>query len=238
MRINLITLATGKYTYFLGQLVDSAREFLPDLEEIYVLSDDPSVSQKQVTWLPWGHFAWPLSTFMRFNAIDLHANSSNLFDADLVLYSDADMRFVGEVLLPDTKGLIAVEHPGYVDSPQAKYPYERDTRNPFHVRPGEGSKYFAGGVQGGSANAYRSAVHEMAEKTREAAQKALIPVWHDESVWNRYLAENPPSLILSKDFCTPETEQNTESKILALDKDHHLFRNTEAITSKRFFWRR
>jgi hypothetical protein len=238
MRINLITMATGKYTYFLDELVNSAREFVPDLQEIYVLSDDPSVSQKHVTWLPWGHFAWPMSAFMRFNAIDLHAESSNFFDADLVLYSDADMCFVGEVLLPDTEGLIAVEHPGYVDSPLAKYPYERDRRNPFRVRRGEGSKYFAGGVQGGSANAYRSAVHEMAEKSREAAQKALIPVWHDESVWNRHLIDNPPSLILSRDFCTPETEQNTESKILALDKDHHFFRDTVSITPKRFFWRR
>ena len=54
MKINLVTMSTGKYDYFLPKLVKSARNFLPQLSEIFILSDkqpDPTLCAK---WLPWG----------------------------------------------------------------------------------------------------------------------------------------------------------------------------------------
>ena len=62
-----------------------------------------------------------------------------------------------------------------------------------------------------------------------------IPIWHDESVINRYLATNRPTRVLSPSYHFPESNQSIYQswggkdkfpcKILLLDKDHKEIRS-------------
>jgi histo-blood group ABO system transferase len=65
----------------------------------------------------------------------------------------------------------------------------------------------------------------------EDLRNGIIAVWHDESHINRFLLDNPPSLILEPPFAIAEslTKIESSSKILFLDKSlkggHDFFRN-------------
>jgi len=59
----------------------------------------------------------------------------------------------------------------------------------------------------------------------EDMDKNLIAVWHDESHYNRYLIDTPPTHILSPSYCYPESWRLPfEKKLLALDKNHREMR--------------
>ena len=58
--------------------------------------------------------------------------------------------------------------------------------------------YFAGGFQGGKAKEWIKAMKVMKKIIdTDLNHKNYIPVWNDESVWNKYLSENTPSKVLS-----------------------------------------
>ena len=223
--MNLVTIATGRYHIFLPNLVISARKFLPQLNKIFVLSDVKPPDELQVEWLPWGHFQWPLTTLLRYQAFSIYAKNSELFESNLVLYTDVDMLFVGDVKIPQVSGLISVEHPGFVGASPEKLPLEKNPSSIFCISPQMGQKYFAGGIQGGEANSFLKASKFLASAINQELSAGRIPVWHDESAWNYYLSRVKPELILSKNYCTPEKESSETSLILALDKDHNLLRD-------------
>ena len=62
--------------------------------------------------------------------------------------------------------------------------------------------------------------------------KNYIPIWNDESVWNRYLFENPPSVVLSPSYVYPYSlnkvyyqkiwGRNYVPKIITITKKHTL----------------
>lgn len=230
--LNLVTIATGRYDIFLPQLVKSARQFLPELNKIFVLSDVKPPDELAIEWLPWGHFQWPLTTLMRYQAMSVYSECSELFDCEVILYTDVDMLFVGEVNIPDITGLISVEHPGFVGTSPESLPLEKNPKSTFFVNPTKGQRYFAGGFQGGCAKSYLNACHSLANAINEELFSGRIPVWHDESAWNFYLTKNQPALVLSRNYCTPEKEANAESRVLALDKDHDVLRNVPKIKRK------
>ena len=226
-------MATGKYDYFLGPLLNSVVNNVEDLNEIYVLADKPIQSKLDAKWLPWGFFEWPLSTFLRYQAFSLYAQSSNLFDCDYLVYTDVDMLFVKKFKLSEVDGLIAVTHPGYANMDYHALPYEKNMNSVFNVSPHPHAKYYAGGVQGGSSEAYLKACDYLSEKSLKSIVTNSIPVWHDESAWNHYLSMNFPAQVLSTAYCTPEKQKNEDSIILALDKDHRYFRQEkETILNK------
>jgi histo-blood group ABO system transferase len=221
-KVSLIVMATGRYIEFLDSLLASARLHVRGLDEVFVLSDRRPNTKDGVRWLPWGHLAWPYPTLLRYRAISSYREV--LAEAEVLLYVDVDMRFVGDVDLTLADGLIAVQHPGFSKASSEDFPYERRSESCVSVAIGLGTTYFAGGVQGGVASEYLAACVEMATWVQSDLDRELIPVWHDESVWNRRCVARPPKLVLSPSYCTPETQKRHDTRIVALDKDHDKFR--------------
>lgn len=219
----MVTMATGRYAGFVPALVDSARRHVQGLGGVCLLSEAPvTVPGSEMTWLPWGHFAWPYPTLLRYRAMS--AYSRTLLAYDVVFFIDVDMLFVGSVDLTAVSGHFAVAHPGYVDVEPDDLPYERRSESAAFVPVGEGTQYFCGGVQGGSSEAYVAAVSAMADRVDADLAHDLVPVWHDESVWNRWCLDNPPCQVFSSDYCTPEGARSPRSRIVALRKGHDHFR--------------
>jgi histo-blood group ABO system transferase len=51
-------------------------------------------------------------------------------------------------------------------------------------------------------------------------------VWHDESHFNRYMIDNPPTKILTPSYCYGESMNIPfPKKLLALNKNHSEFRS-------------
>ena len=221
----LVVTASGHYQVFLPALVASAEAHVTGLDHVYVLSetrpDFPAGTP--VTWLPWGHGPWPFATLMRARALTAYADV--LSTSRRLLQCDADMRFVGPVDLTAIDGIVAVEHPIYVGAPVAALPYETRPASRATLPPGSDTRYVAGGVQGGTTDEYLHACAVMAAWIQADLDEGIIPIWHDESMWNRYCAEFPPAAVLDSSYCRPDTDPGPAPRILALTKDHAAMRD-------------
>jgi hypothetical protein len=88
-----------------------------------------------------------------------------------------------------------------------------------------GKSYFAGGVQGGKTTVYLEAAFKMSQWIRQDLAKSIVPVWHDESIWNRYLIDSSSQQIFSADYCCPDTAISEASRIIAITKNHAYYRD-------------
>jgi histo-blood group ABO system transferase len=163
---------------------------------------------------------WPHTTLQRYHVFNKHSNK--LKSLDLIYYLDADMRVVapvGEEIFPDTEtGLVGVEHPGFFGGRRGTYDTNPDST--AYVGNHEGTCYYAGGFNGGTAEAFLKMSKTIEENVNKDFTKEYIALWHDESHLNRYLINYPPKK-LSPSYCYPESWNIPfEKKILALDKNH------------------
>jgi len=224
VKVGLIVIATGRYRRFLPQLVQSAEANVVGLEQIFALVDDapsPDLSTR-VTTLPCDHSPWPLPTLLRYESITRH--SQVMHGVDCLVYVDVDMRFVAPFRLAPLNGLFAVQHPGCLDLPCDQLPFERDPLSRAFVPFGSGERYVCGGVQGGEVRTYLGACAEMARWIDDERAVGRMPIWHDESIWNRWCIEHPPEVVLSADYCWPEDRPGGEPVLLALQKTHGYWR--------------
>ena len=172
---------------------------------------------------------WPTGTMYRHHAIMEHAERGEL-DFDFLFMSDADMAMVGTVgaeILGD--GVTATLHPGYVGMPNDLFPYERRPESSAMVLPGEGTQYYCGGFIGGQRDAFLRLSERVANGVDKDVAAGTWPCWHDESLANRYLIDNPPAVVLDPRYCCPADsswyrsalwaeDYSADARIIALDK--------------------
>lgn len=206
-----------RYWSYLQPMVDSAKKFFLKGHQVDYISwsDMPKDMIKDIKVIPTEPFEWPLPTLYRYH---LFLREEELLkEYDYVFYIDTDMEFVspvGDEILSD--GLTAAEHPMYSLSKEFIPPYEPNPESAsFIPRPGrvvqQGKSkrfkplYFAGGFQGGRGDKWIRAMKEMKEMIDTDFSKNYIPVWNDESVWNKYCFNNPPSVVLNPSYVYPDS---------------------------------
>jgi len=228
MTTGLVVIATGRYTSFVPAFTDNARRYVNDLTRIFVLSENPEIGRAapDVEWLPWGHLPWPYPTLLRYHA--MVAYRQRLETVDRLVYMDVDMRIEQACDFSTIDGIFAVRHPGYLDARPAGLPFERRPESQLYWQPTASSTYLCGAVQGGAATAYLDASRQMSVWIDADLANGLIPVWHDESAWNRWCAEHTPDLVLPHTYCWPQWKTGDTPIIVALDKNHAYFRAASA----------
>lgn len=211
MKTTLVTVVSGDlYEKFTADLFDSAEEFFHPTDEIDLLM------------LP-GVPGWPDATMLRPQVLAQHFP-----DSDFVFLCDADMLFAGHVGNEILRyGIIATVHPGYVGMHTEMLPYERRVESYCCVDYGKGDRYYAGGFWGGSALAVQYACEAITIMIRQDTRNGIVPVWHDESALNCFLAfTKTPKIALSPSYCYPDNDsyyktfwpEQYERKLVALDK--------------------
>ena len=168
-----------------------------------------------VTIFPTESVPWPMPTLMRYHLF--LQQEEKLKEYDYIFYCDVDMEFVnivGDEILG--QGLTAAPHPGYYVRKEVYPPYEPNILSASYIpRPGrvvneDGKKrfrpeYYAGGFQGGKSAIYIQAMKEC-KKLIDVDQKVgYIPIWNDETAWNKYLFENPPEIMLTPSYIYPDS---------------------------------
>lgn len=225
MSILLVTIATGEmYRKFARKMFASAAIHFPEAHP-FVITDGPEDFDNYTQVSETEPKGFPKETLFRY---DTMLRCSHRFKSyDYVFYIDADMLFVDRVEDKDitADGITATLHPGYVG-----------TRGTPETNPisrafcKNNTAYYCGGFQGGITREYLFAMVEMATNIGRDADDGVMAVWHDESHWNRFLANNPPAKVLSPDYCYPDVPNdyyrnkwaaagmNVSPKILALEK--------------------
>lgn len=158
---------------------------------------------------------WPYPTLLRYNLF--LQQEEKLKEYDYIFYCDIDMKFmsiVGDEILGE--GLTAAPHPGYYIRKELYPPYEPNINSASYIkRPGkvinENGKprfmphYYAGGFQGGKGDKFIVAMKECKKLIELDLNKSYIPIWNDETAWNKYLSENPPEIFLNPSYIYPDS---------------------------------
>lgn len=182
--------------------------------EVMLWSDMP-IDQFKGKVFPTEPAQWPLPTLLRYNLFLQEEEYLKQFD--YLFYIDVDMRiidWIGEEILGE--GLTAAEHPMYALKPNLYPPYEPNPNSTAYIkRPGkiittEGKPrfkpyYYAGGFQGGKTEDFIKAMKAMKETVEKDFNNNYIAIWNDESHWNKYLSENPPTVVLNPSYIYPDS---------------------------------
>lgn len=249
-KIAVVTIClNSQYWQYLSPMIASARKFLLKGHDVdfFTWTDMPQESKIDAKIIPTETFSWPLPTLHRYHLFLREENT--LSEYDYIFYIDADMLFinnVGDEILGD---LVAAQHPMYAVRKEYIPPYEPNKESIAYIpRVGriidEGGKkrleplYLAGGFQGGRSDIFIKAMKDMKDMIDEDFRvNNYIPIWNDESVWNKYLLTNPPTVVLSPSYVYPDsmTEyykkvwgRNYVPKLITLTKKHSLSREAGA----------
>jgi histo-blood group ABO system transferase len=220
-KVGLCVIATANYRMFLRPLLRSVRaNFLPGHEVTVFLFTDGEVEEAEdLRVIRVEHSEWPGMAIRRYALFREHAGEFE--EMEYFYYIDADMKVIGKVGEEILEDLVGTIHPGFHDKPRQKFTYERRRESKAWIPPEEGISYFCGAFQGGRRERYLDAAREMAGWIDADAMNGVTAVWHDESHWNRYLVDCPPSLVLSPSYCWyPDgRSKEFEGKIAVVLKD-------------------
>ena len=218
-RVGLLITATGRYVQWVKPYIDSARKHFCKGHEVtyYVFTDGEIEKSADVVKVFQKKLGWPFDTLLRYQFY--LENEELLKMEDYLFASDVDMLFVDDVGEEIFGEIVATLHPGFTDK---RGSYETRRSSKAYVKKNEGEHYFAGGFYGGRAENVLKMCKIVLDKIQSDLKRDIIAVWHDESHWNRYCIDHPPTKILSPSYCYPESVTIPyKKKLVALDKNHH-----------------
>lgn len=233
MKLAVIFIGTGDYINFLPTWYESCEKYLvPQTEKQYFVFTDGELegTPNNIISYHQKHLPWPHITLHRWDTV-LKAKDS-LIEFDYLLFLDADMRVVDNVLEEDLftdKKYIGVHHPCHFlgMEPHTKYPgaFETNPESRASIKEEDDiSIYWQGCLWGGKVPYVIDMIEELDFRTRDDKSRDLIAVWHDESQMNKFFIENKTEVhTLSPQFAYPEVFSNHcnfEPKIVHLAKDN------------------
>jgi len=253
-KVALCIIATRNYKRLLEPLLESVKKYFLTQHELslFIFADSSDykgwldIDEHDVYWTKIEHLPFPLPTLFRYKYI--LRRERDLSNFDYVFYCDADMRFigtVGEEMLG--QGITAIQHPSAgSNDPKVfwdlteqfkSWCFETNPKSLAYIPPEKQRKYWCGGIQGGSSEKYLEVIKLLDRNIDEDLGQNIVAVYHDETHWNRYLADNEPDITLPFWYCFPEcvgwknkqvvwkqdvyVPEDQEIKILCLDKDLH-----------------
>jgi hypothetical protein len=222
MRIDILTICTGKYTIFFDGLYESSEKyFLPGHEKRYIVFTDGEITHREnVLRIEQPKLGWPFDTMMRFKMFN---SIKERIDGDYVFFLNANMLFVdtvGDEVIPMVENdyLMGVIHPGYQDKLNMYFPYERRAHSSFQIPYGMGMTYYQGCFNGGRTEEFLRMSSILDAGIDSDLLKSIVPIWHDESALNWYYSLRNP-LVISSSYAYPESvDMGIDKKILQLDK--------------------
>lgn len=232
--IAVIFIGTGRYIQFWDGFYKSAEyRFLPKYKKHYfVFTDDKSIRYpSNVTHVYQKKMPWPYIALYRYAMID--SIKDKLKKYSYSFFFNANVVFVDEIsddFLPSRdEKLIAVLHPGFYGQTLRYSTFESNKESRAYVSPEDATRYFQSGISGGFTSDYLKMVEELKRDTEIDLEKGIIPVWHDESYYNRYFINRNPHILtptynfpmwLRKDKIKTFREG---LKIILFDKENKLF---------------
>lgn len=225
MKINIITICTGKYNiFFEGLYKSSEKYFLNKFEKKYfVFTDGDILNNKNVEKIHQEKLGWPYDTMFRFKMFN--SIEDNL-SGEYTFFLNANMLFVDYVndgILPlESKNyLMGVNHPGYYKNNINEFPYERRIESNFYIPFNQGENYFQGCLNGGRTVEFINMSKKLDNLIDDDLSKNIIPIWHDESALNWYYQKINP-LILHPGYSYPESIHIPfDKKIIQIDKSKY-----------------
>lgn len=208
--IGILYICTGVYSVFWKEFYESyERNFMPQYQKHYVVfTDSETIEYEQnanVHKFFQKRLGWPYDTLMRFDIFLTVEEFISQYDYLFFMNANCICNQVILDILPNRKQLVVVRHPGFYNCTNQEYTYDRNKMSQAYIPEGRGNVYVCGGVNGGIANAYIELVHKLSEMINKDLENGIIPLWHDESILNKYVYLHEDEFeIRDPNFCYPE----------------------------------
>lgn len=231
IKIGFVIVATGKYDVFIEPLIRSIETFFLDTnKKFYNIFSDKDIKLPGVEYeiFKVEHRPFPYPTLYRFHFFEQY---KDYIKGDQIIYIDADTLITSKIGTEVITPITATQHCGFVNR-WGTFETRQDSK--CFVSRGEGKNYFGGGFYSLSAPEFFKLCQFGKETVDWEATRGRVPIWHDESVLNKYLTMNPPTRVLSPSYHYPENNlfiystwggQKFDCKILLLNKNHKEIRS-------------
>lgn len=230
-KVGILYICTGKYDVFWKDFYLSCEDkFLPNSEKYYyVFTDAEKIydedNNKNIHRFFQENLGWPNNTLKRFHVF--LSREKEIKQMDYLFFFNANCEFVKEVseksFLPLKENLLFVQHPGYWDKKNDKFPYDRNEKSTAYVPKGEGKYYICGGVNGGKSSNFIKLMKALRKNIDIDFSNDIIALWHDESQINKSLTGIKNYKILPPSYCYQiGCTYNEEPFIIVRDKSKYI----------------
>lgn len=211
--IGIIFIGIGKYIMFFDAFYDLCeKNFLHNCKKNYYLITDSNNSFKDlgdnITVIKEKDYGWPYNAMKKF---EFFIKNKDVIGKDnsYIFYFNADALIISpiteEEFLPDKengKKLICVKHSVHTHKIYDGLPFEKMKESTSYVSPEEFDNYMVSGIIGGRKYEFFKHFEEMDKLLKKDLNSNIIPVWHDESLFNSYVFKNKELFrILPRTFC-------------------------------------
>ena len=189
MKIGILYIGIGRYSCFWPGFYESCqRNLVAEAEKHYYVFTDREADIPQAENVEVFHqddMGWPLNSLFRFKMFC--RIKDRLAANDYLFFFNANAQVVAPVTAADF--LPADEDYSALCMSQAPEHLGHETRpvSVCCVTPGETDYYFSGALNGGKCNPYLTLIEECARLADTDLANGIMPIWHDESVINRFL---------------------------------------------------
>ncbi len=234
MKIAVINIATGNYISLFEKSKNCiSKNFLPSHQvDLFLFTDsDKEFTDDRLEIKKYyiKRRGFPADTLFRYHYI-LKAEEE-LKKYDYIYYIDVDMNVVGTVDDSIFGDLVSTHHPGFYKRGGATFETRKEST--AYVAPSLEASYFCGGFQGGTPECYLEASREISNNINIDGKNKIIAIWHDESHWNAYLKNNPPTLILDPSYCYPEERYEWLKEFEDVKKIMPMIKDEKALRAKK-----
>lgn len=227
-KVSILIVATGSYIKYLDKLLESCFKYLLlDCEVTYHVFTDARRRSKGTTvkYHDIIHKPFPYPTLYRYHFIKAFQHYLNT--EDYYIYLDVDTLITAPITSEILSPITATQHCGFVGE---RGSYDNNIHSTSYVGPEEGDIYYGGAFWCFNFREFWKFIYTATYMIDVDADNKIIPMWHDESVLNRYLIDNPPTRVLNPSYHYPEDIDyykkkwkklglDFECKILLLDKN-------------------
>ena len=226
MKIGILYIGIGRYVCFWPDFFKSCEEKLVTEAEkhYYVFTDQESQIEphERVRVFHQDDMGWPLNSLFRFKMFS--RIKDQLADNDYLFFFNSNAKVVQTVtaddFLPKDEDYSALcmatdDYSGFESRPVSA----------TYVAPGETRHYFSGALNGGKRKPYLELIEGCNEIADTDLRNGIMPVWHDESVLNRFLVGKNIK-IMHRDMGKPANWSKPENpKIILRRKEDVLGRS-------------
>lgn len=188
MRIGILYIGIGRYSCFWQDFYSSCEKYcIPEAEKHYYVFTDQEemISGERVEVFHQDNMEWPFNTLYRFKMF--HRITDKLAANDYLFFFNANALFkrlvTADDLLPQAEDYSAL----CIETDPQKMTYERRPESVACIPEGQERYYFSGALNGGKTASYIQLIEECDALTDKDYQNNIIPIWHDESILNKFL---------------------------------------------------
>ena len=220
INVGVCIIATNKYKSFVPATMKSVNLHLYRNHNVifYLFTDDPSQFQANdnVVLHKIPSYGFPEATLYRYRIMKQATQSFRDRELDYIFYIDADYQFNRRPTLQDlpptdnlVEGIFATKHLHNLNESFDEHhrigSFERNENSQAYIGPNLSmDAYYCGGFNGGSREAWITAIHEMDEMIQIDESNNVMPIWHDESIFNKYCALHKPVWVFNQSFIYTE----------------------------------